>query len=341
VANDELLLYAAAILPPAVFATAYALTAWVRRYAVERLLDIPNARSSHALPTPRGGGLAIVLAFAMGATALYFLQVLSGPEFAGLLGGGLTVAAIGFLDDHRHVPARYRLLAHVAASIWLLAWRQGWPPANWLEYGATLLFLVWMLNLFNFMDGIDGLAAGETAFIASAASLLLLVGGGAALGHILATVLLGCAAAGFLGWNWPPAKIFMGDAGSGFLGFMTGALAISASSQGKLPLAAWLILAGAFFADASFTLLRRMATGQRWTQAHRSHAYQRAAILYGGHRVVALGFLAIGLFWLLPLATATVYWPKLQYLFLGVAYLPLIFLAYRFDAGRAERSHFL
>lgn len=336
-----MLLYAAAILPTAVFATAYALTGGVRRYARHKLLDVPNERSSHTLPTPRGGGLAIVVAFALGAGVLHGLNLLSLRDLAGLLGGGVAVAAIGFLDDHRHVPARYRLLVHFAASAWLLVWHSGWPSAeNWPEYAMTLPFLVWTLNLFNFMDGIDGLAAVETAWIAATAALLLTLKGGD-LGLILCAVSLGCAAAGFLGWNWPPAKIFMGDVGSGFVGFAVGALAVISASRNQLPLPVWLILAGAFFADASFTLLRRMATGQRWMQAHRSHAYQRAAILYGGHRVVVLGFLAIGLFWLLPLAAATLYWPRLQYVFLGLAYAPPLFLAYRFGAGKAERSELL
>jgi Fuc2NAc and GlcNAc transferase len=318
----------------AVLGLAWRLTGWVRAYALERLLDVPNARSSHAAPTPRGGGLAIVLAFALGLVALYLWGVMPGRAGIALLGGALLVAAIGFWDDHAPLPARCRLWVHFAAAAWLLAWLDGGPTMFSLSYPLSLLFIAWMLNLFNFMDGIDGLAAGETVFVAAASGGMLLFGGAWGLGW--AAVYLAAAAAGFLAWNWPPAKIFMGDAGSGFVGFALGALAMMSAYAGDLSLPVWLILSGAFWVDATFTLLRRMASGQAWQQAHRCHAYQYAARRHG-HKPVTLAYMGVNLAWLLPLALAAWHWPQIQYLLLGLAYAPLIFIAFRCNAGKAEQ----
>ncbi|MDD5035681.1 MAG: glycosyltransferase family 4 protein [Methylococcaceae bacterium] len=319
---------------------AYVLTGRVLVYARRRLVDLPNARSSHRTPTPRGGGLAIVLAYALAVAALSLTGGIGfGQTMA--LAGGLPVAAIGFLDDHRSVSARWRMAVHLAAGVWALAWLGGLPDVDVnaqpfhlgiLGTGLAVLFVVWMLNLFNFMDGIDGIAGAETVFVTTAGAVL----SGFSQEAGMAAAMLAAATAGFLVWNWPPAKIFMGDVGSGFLGFILGVLAVSSARSGGLSLAVWLILSGSFFADAGITLLRRMLSGQRWYEAHRSHAYQHAAIRLGGHRPVTVGFLLLDLFWLLPLAAAAVAWPQQEVGLLLLAYAPLSFLAFRFDAGKAD-----
>jgi Fuc2NAc and GlcNAc transferase len=315
----------------------------VRGYALRRLLDQPNARSSHRAPTPRGGGLGIVVAFTLALVWAYFQGGAPFPWLMALL-GALPVAAIGFWDDHGHVPARWRLLAHGAAAAWTLYWLGGLSTLNlggeacrlgWLGVPLGLLFIVWMLNLYNFMDGIDGIAGVEVVTACLSAAWLAAPGTGSVQAGPLTALLLAAASAGFLVWNWPPAKIFMGDVGSGFVGFLLGVLALYMAQTGALSLVAWLILLGVFCVDATLTLLRRMASGQRWHEAHRSHAYQHAAQKFGSHRPVTLAVLAINLLWLLPLAYAAQRWPNLEAPLLAAAYLPLAGLAFRLGAGKA------
>lgn len=326
----------------AVFALSFLMTGRVRRYALERLLDVPNDRSSHQAPTPRGGGLAIVLAFALGLVVSSAAGWLSG-QFQAILVGGLMVAAIGFWDDHGHVPARWRMLAHVLAAAlavfgmggMAVLWVNGQSVAlGWAGPVLAVVFIAWMLNLFNFMDGIDGIAAGEVLSVAgSAAGLTLWSQPDTRLW--LAYALLAVAAGGFLLWNWPPARIFMGDVGSGFLGYMLGAFAVASGADGGLSLVVWLILSGVFVVDASLTLAIRVISGQRWYEAHRSHAYQKATRLLGGHKPVTLRVLLINGLWLLPLAALAAARPEIELGVLLLAYLPLLILASRLGAGRA------
>ena len=326
---------------------AVALGSWtgvalVRRYAVRRLLDLPNERSSHARPTPRGGGLALTVAHLAGVAAASWAGLVPVELAVALLGGGGAVAIVGFLDDHGHVPAPLRLLCHFAAFGWAAWWLGGLPPVDfgWGEVDlglvGTLLMLfycAWFLNLFNFMDGIDGIAGVQAIAMSSVASLLVLVGS-AGTGTVLPLVLLAAACAGFLVWNWPPARIFMGDVGSGYLGFALGALALWTVVQGWLTPWVWLILGGAFLADATVTLAVRARSRESLAEAHRSHAYQRLSRHWGAHRPVTLALAAIDLFWLGPLALAATLWSRHGALFALVALVPLFVLAARLGAGR-------
>ncbi|MEW6039504.1 MAG: glycosyltransferase family 4 protein [Pseudomonadota bacterium] len=327
-----------------VFALSYGLTGVVLRYARRRLLDIPNARSSHRLPTPRGGGLAIVVALLAGEVYWRFVVGDLVASFA-VLAGGVLVAAVGFWDDHGHLSARWRLLAHLAAAALAVANLPGDMPLRLglVSFGSGafadfigVLVIAWMLNLFNFMDGIDGLAGLEVVSVGAGASLLLLLSLPPGAAPPLAPGLLAAATLGFLLWNWPPAKIFMGDVGSGFVGYLLGCEAIATAKAGTLSLSVWLILTGAFVVDASFTLVRRMAGGQRWYEAHRSHAYQYAARLFGGHAPVDRRVLAINLLWLLPMAGLAAWKPAWELPLLILAYLPLLYLAIRLRAGQPE-----
>ncbi|HYE37582.1 glycosyltransferase family 4 protein [Methylocaldum sp.] len=319
------------------------LTGAMRGYAMKRLLDLPNARSSHQIPTPRGGGLAVVLSFTLASAGLYWLGQIAFELFMLVL-GALPIAAIGFWDDHGHVSARWRLIVQIASAAWSLYWLDGLESirfasepyeVGWLGPVFAIFLAVWLLNLFNFMDGIDGIAGIEVVSVAMSSHWLLVYQSPPLLGGASAILLtLAAAVGGFLCWNWPPAKIFMGDVGSAFVGFVLAVLALQTSSEGTLSLAVWLILVGVFFVDATVTLLRRMLSGQRWYEAHRSHAYQHAARRWSSHKRVSLSVLAINLCWLLPLAFAAVRWPQLEPVFLVCAYTPLIALALWLEAGK-------
>jgi Fuc2NAc and GlcNAc transferase len=328
-----------------VFLLAFVLTGLVRRYAVARLVDVPNARSSHELPTPRGGGLGIVLAFFAGcliASARAWL----GTDLLLVLLSGVLIAAVGFWDDHRHIPARFRMAAHLAAAGLALFALGGFPDiplgeavvrSVWIGSVFAVLWLVWMLNLFNFMDGIDAITGSEVLFVAGAAVVLMLFRDGDIGPAALALSLLTAATFGFLLWNLPPARIFMGDVGSGFVGYMLALLALvdMRANGGGLGLPVWVTLNGVFLVDATCTLLRRFATGQRWYEAHRSHAYQKAALSLGSHAAVVKFGAVINLLWLFPLAVAELVRPGLAIPIAVIAVAPLIGLALRLKAGQA------
>lgn len=321
------------------------LTAVVRRVALSwGALDIPNARSSHTEATPRGGGIAIVTVTTAALLALNGL----GPQWPelrlALIGGGLLVAFIGLADDRYKLPASVRLAVHAAAAAWALFCLGGLPP---LQVGQRLVHLgvagdllalaaiVWTVNLFNFMDGIDGIAASEAVFVAGAGALFTAAAG---LPPAVPAAALVCAAAcaGFLAWNWPPARIFMGDVGSGYLGFMVSVLALAAARDSPTILWIWLILGAVFFVDSTTTLVRRMVRRERVHQAHRTHAYQWLARRWHSHLRVTLAVQAINFGWLVPCALLASSRAALAAGTVIVALLPLTGIALALGAGRRE-----
>lgn len=321
------------------------LTGFLRRYALTHsLLDEPNERSSHQLATPRGGGLAIVATLLLCLPLLVMLNMLPIKTFLALLGGGASVALIGWLDDHGHIAARWRLLTHFVAAGWALYFLGGLPPLpafgvtidlHWLGYPLTAIYLVWFLNLFNFMDGIDGIASIEAISVCVGGAILYSLTGDSQ-GHWLSLLVLATAVTGFLFWNFPPARIFMGDAGSGFLGIILGMFSIQAAWVSPQLFWSWLILLGVFIVDATVTLVRRVWRGEKFYQAHRSHAYQYASRKYDSHLRVTLSVLAINSLWLFPIA----YLVAMKFIdgVLGMllAYIPIIVLAFIFKAGVRE-----
>lgn len=320
------------------------LTAALRRYALARqVLDHPNERSSHTVPTPRGGGVAIVAAFCAGLLVLVANGQVQGRGAWAVLGAGAWLALVGFVDDHRHIAARWRLLAHFIGAAWALAWLGGLPPlalaGTALDLGTfgtavAAIGLVWLLNLYNFMDGIDGIAGVEAVSVALPGAGLWWMATGS--GDALVPVLVAAATLGFLIWNFPPARIFMGDAGSGFLGIVLGTIALWSAWQAPQLLWSWAILLGVFAVDATVTLLRRLYRRERVDEAHRSHAYQYASRHHGEHRIVTLAVGAINLCWLTPLAALVAVGWLDGLAGLVIAYAPLIALAYRYKAGAKE-----
>jgi len=323
------------------------LTGVVRRYAVNRnLLDRPNERSSHSVPTPRGGGVAIVLTFLLVVAWLGQGGHIEANLAWATLGAGLVVAFLGFVDDHLHMPARWRFLGHTAAAFWVWAWLGPIPPVPIfgvpIQLGVagaalSIFYCTWMVNLFNFMDGIDGIASVEAITVSLGGAFIWWLGG-AGNGWLLAILFAACVG-GFLVWNFPPARIFMGDAGSGFLGVVIGLLSLWSGQAAPHLFWAWFILVGCFMVDGTTTLVRRVLRGDRFNEAHRSHAYQYAARCLGGHRPVTLAVLAINLAWLLPIA-ALVALRELDGLTgVAIAYAPLLWLVFRYKAGAHELQH--
>ena len=321
------------------------LTGWFRRYALTHLLlDVPNSRSSHTIATPRGGGISIVLSTVLPLVVLGATHWLAWPTVLSVCGGGALVALVGLVDDRGHVSPRWRLIGHFAAAVWVVA-TLGAPPLKimgigisqgWFVSTVAVLYLVWMLNLTNFMDGIDGIAGTEVITVCGCSVFLSTV---AAPGKMLwvAPLVLASATLGFLVWNWPPAKIFMGDAGSGFVGLTLAVLSLQAGWASNSLWWSWVILLGVFIVDATFTLIRRLSLGERFYKAHCSHAYQHAAVRRG-HLPVTMAVGIINLCWLFPVAL----WVALGWLdgLLGVllAYAPLVVAAVRLDAGRSSTA---
>jgi Fuc2NAc and GlcNAc transferase len=308
------------------------------------LVDLPNARSSHAKPTARGGGIAIVLVTLLTVAIDFSLHGIPGSlSVAWIVGGGL-VAGVGFLDDLKGLSAVARAGAQLLAAILLLnaidipavsaslGLTTGWPALVWVVAGMVI---VWSINLFNFMDGIDGLASAQCIFVVLAGTLLI------AMGHeigssLLSGVAMAGASAGFLIWNAPPAKIFMGDVGSGFIGFGLIAGALATSGHGPVSLWTWLVLNGVFVADATITVLTRFFRGQRIYEAHRSHVYQRLARRWSSHGRVTAAYMSINLIWCLPWAIATIKSPGNAPLLAVAAFAPLCLAAIVEGAGKPD-----
>ena len=201
-----------------------------------------------------------------------------------------------------------------------------------------MLGIVWTLNLFNFMDGIDGIAACEAVFVAWGGALLALFGGSSIEVPTVA-LMLGAACCGFLLWNWPPARIFMGDVGSGYIGYFVSVLAVAATRDNAVAVWVWLVLGGGFFVDSTVTLLRRTLRGERIHEAHRSHAYQWLARSWGSHRRVTVAIMMLNLIWLLPCAFLATLHPDHAVAIVIVALVPLVALAIAAGSGRRENAN--
>jgi UDP-GlcNAc:undecaprenyl-phosphate/decaprenyl-phosphate GlcNAc-1-phosphate transferase len=281
----------------------------VRLMIAVRVLDHPNERSAHSRATPRGGGLGVVVAFVLGMVVLYQvgrIARVADMEFLGVIGAALAIAGVAMVDDVRSLSARFRLLAQGAAALVAVAsglvierlaipW-VGVVELGWLGAVLTLVWIVGCTNAVNFMDGLDGLVGGTLLIVCAALAAIAVDQGGWFV--YAAALFLAAGFAGFLPFNWHPAKIFMGDVGSQFAGFMLAVLAVGAAGfdgQQLSFLLVPLLMFGLLF-DAAFTLGRRAMQGAKLSEGHRTHLYQLAQRSGIGVRAVALLHYAFALF---------------------------------------------
>jgi len=304
------------------------------------LVQHANERSSHTRCTPTSGGLGI----AVGTIAGGMFACLGDLSLVLVLTLALIIALVGLVDDRWPLPAYLRLVVQFGAlglliissgAAFLIAGDSG---GIGLALAAVALIVagVWWVNLFNFMDGIDGFAASEALCMLIGAVGLTILRGGVLPTLPLFILMLGTGAAtlSFLAFNWPPAKIFMGDVGSMFLGFLLFALAVLTAKSGWLSLWQWLILGGVFAADATTTLVQRLIGGKRAMQAHKSHAYQRLSRRWNGHQPVTLTLIAVNFLFIFPLSWAAGQWAPYAWAIAVCTYAVLGLCAYGLGAGK-------
>jgi len=319
-----------------------------RRWAAERLLDIPNARSSHTRPTPRGGGLGIVIGVLVGAWSLFATQIISMPllEIAAISLGAGIVALIGWLDDIGRLPYRIRLVVQAISSAIILA-AIGYFHTITVPFAGdiylysigipfTLLWIMGLTNAYNFMDGIDGIAGGQAVVAGLGWVIIGFMGEQSFVG--LVGVLLAASSLGFLFHNWPPARIFMGDVGSAFIGFTLAVLPLLASQKNPRLMVAGMLLLWPFLFDTTFTLVRRLLNKENIFVAHRSHIYQRLVIAGYSHRFVTLIYMGLAL---IGTVIALLWYKRAPFVNVAVIVLPILLFAglWQFTVRAESRAH--
>ena len=257
------------------FLTSFSLTYLIKNYAIKKsLIDIPNDRSSHTIPTPHGGGIAIAITWFLGLIYLFFINEIDKTLFFTLLGGAV-ISVVSFFDDLYNLSPKIRLFTQSLVAISALYILGG---LNSIDFGLFVIknhiftntfaffMIVWFINLYNFLDGINGYAGSEAVFLGLAGYILF------SGNHFLVLIV---SVLGFLYWNWNKAKIFMGDVGSTLLGYNVAIFTIYYANQNSKNLLIWLILFSLFWFDATLTLFRRWKNKEKLSQAHKKHAYQR------------------------------------------------------------------
>jgi UDP-N-acetylmuramyl pentapeptide phosphotransferase/UDP-N-acetylglucosamine-1-phosphate transferase len=273
----------------------FLLTWLVKNFALKKkMFDIPNQRSSHQVPTPHSGGIAIVLTWYTGITVLYLAGIIQKDLWMALL-CGILLAIVSLIDDLMGLKPLLRLIVQfitaIAAFCFLGGLRKLIMPGidinyDYVVYPLAIIGMVWFINLFNFMDGIDGFASVEAILVCSVLFILTW--------NMSALLLIACIS-GFLYWNWPPAKIFMGDVGSTQLGFILVVMGIYFHNDFEFSILNWIMLTSPFWFDATLTLYRRWRNGEKLSEGHRKHAYQRIVQAGFSHQKANMSLIIINL----------------------------------------------
>ncbi len=257
----------------------------IQKYAHQKMMALPNERSLHEIPVPKGGGIAIIIAWYIGITGFYFYGAMDKALYFALM-SGIMIAVISLLDDIFGVKPAIRLIVHFITAIAAFSFLHGLRPLvlpelhfnyNIIAYPVAVIGIVWFINLFNFMDGVDGFVSVQSIIIAAAFFVFT---------WDLTAVLLMMCVGGFLSWNWPRAKIFMGDTGSTQLGFILVIMGIYFHNIMEFSILNWIMLTSPFWFDATLTLFRRWKNGEDLSKPHRKHAYQRLVRMGYSHQTV-------------------------------------------------------
>jgi len=328
------------------FCLTLGLRSWSKRLG---LIDVPNSRSGHSIPTPKGGGLAFCLSFFLVTGSMILLGVLPKDIAFPLFFGGPVVAILGWVDDRFTISAWIRLIVHFMVAIFICYLVTGWgqvpieisflPKVPWLNFIFCIFFITWCINLFNFMDGADGLVTS----VSIVASLLLAV---VAYSHgaenlVSIYVVFAYCLFGFLLHNWPPAKIFMGDSGSYFIGFFFSVMALISKLYSNISFYAHIVLFAPFICDTTYTLVMRFLRGERVYNAHRQQAFHKAIDSGWTPQKLSFMYITITILWLFPLANLAVLYNLFGIVFVIIAYLPMILFQVYFKAGLPEKRDVL
>jgi len=307
-----------------------------KKIAIQKeIISNLNYRTLHEVPTPRGGGIVFSLLFSFTIFALWYGDEISDQVFYMFGLGGFVATLFGFIDDVKNIKAKIKL----AIQLFLGGW-----AVYWLEYGdlpllgsipflivtlVALFFMVWMMNAYNFMDGIDGMAASGAIFISlTLATVLFLTEGSVEI--ITIFILIAATVSGFMFFNWPPATIFMGDAGSVFLGYIFGSLLLITVLNNDISIWSWITVFGYFFADTTVTQIMRVILVKKWYLEHRSHAYQNLARITGSHLKVIGAVILYNIIWIFPLVVWSVLQPEMEVVAAILAVAPAMIVTYKY-----------
>ena len=318
---------------------------YISKFRQTKFIDTPNERSSHKRPTPTGGG--IIFSSVYLASSAYFLNAAEYPiyQYLLILIPIYILAVIGFIDDVKQISPLFRLFAHFSLAIWCIYQLGGFPSLDFYGFEINskfltsifgVLFFVWLLNLYNFMDGIDGIASLETITACISIAIFLFLDN-QQMDFWALPLLLASVVSGFLFLNFPKAKIFMGDAGSSFLGACLASMAIMHAKEDPDFFWIWVILLAVFITDSTLTLFYGVLNKEKVYIAHKSHLYQIAAEKYSSHSKVSLSVAFINVFWLFPMAYLV--YDNFIEGFIGmlVAYSPLIMFSMFFRNKYSRR----
>jgi Fuc2NAc and GlcNAc transferase len=307
------------------FAFSFVLTFLVRKWAIHKsIIDHPNERSSHSVPTPRGGGIAIAVSWFLGLSYFFYTNQIESQLYYALM-AGIPLTIIGFMDDLISLKPGIRFLIQFICAGLGLYFLSGLQQVDfgfatysiaWIFTPLALIAIVWLINLFNFLDGIDGYISTEVIFI----GITMLILFNDSIGLLIAIAVLG-----FLFWNWQKAKIFMGDVSSTLLGYNVAVFAIYYQNQNKASIVVWLILTSVFWFDATITLLRRIKNKENLGLAHRKHAFQRIVQAGFSHQKTVLWSLGLNIIGIAFVVLA-IQLPKYSLLFLVIDILMLVFV---------------
>jgi Fuc2NAc and GlcNAc transferase len=300
-----------------------------------KVLATPNHRTLHEIAIPKGGGIVFSTLTVFSVVLVWWKIQLADDLLWVLVTGGLAASIFGFLDDLKNIRASIKLIMHILLSAWTVYWLDGceqflidWVP-RYLSLPLIFFFLVWMINGYNFIDGIDGMAASGAIFISLTIALVMFL----TVGYtetIYVFIFLATAVSGFLIFNWPKASIFMGDSGSVFLGYNFGVLLIFTVMNGDVSIWTWLVVLGYFLSDVVVTQILRVILVKKWWHAHRSHAYQNLARITGNHLKVTRGVAVYNLFWILPLTIWSALVPEFALIAVFLAIVPATVVVFRY-----------